>query len=357
MTDISRKSGKYSKPRVIGCGLVALDIVFGLDTCNPKYYAGGTCGNVLIGLSYLGWSAYPLARLNGDPASVQIREDLSRWEVNLDFAELGPHSPTPVVIQRLRLDGEGRIRHQFSMRCPHCRGFLPQYQPVPRYAILEALEQMVDVEVMFADRLSPGTVALAEAAYERGALIFFEVSARCDPRLFARMLAVSHIIKYSTDQVGHLPTNQSRMPTVPLEIETLGARGLRYRGTIAGSASRSWKTLPPYPVEGLRDSAGAGDWSTVGILNSLCQAGSLEFEGLPIDIVEDGLMRGQALGAWTCGYEGARGGMYAPTSRNVVKQIASDLTNSRDRRVSSHQHDDSLDLLRAICLECASAPL
>jgi fructokinase len=40
----------------MGTGLVALDLVVSNDnSVPPRYYAGGTCGNVLTILSFLGW--------------------------------------------------------------------------------------------------------------------------------------------------------------------------------------------------------------------------------------------------------------------------------------------------------------
>ena len=51
-------------PSVIGAGLLALDIVISeVSEAPPEQWAGGTCGNVLIALGYLGWKSQPVARL------------------------------------------------------------------------------------------------------------------------------------------------------------------------------------------------------------------------------------------------------------------------------------------------------
>ena len=70
-------------PTIVGTGLVALDVVFGIaDTSRPtSKAAGGTCANVLTALSFLGWNAYPLARLGSDGASELVVQDLERWKV------------------------------------------------------------------------------------------------------------------------------------------------------------------------------------------------------------------------------------------------------------------------------------
>ena len=74
-------------PSVFGAGLIALDLVANADSSSSfRAQAGGTCGNVLTALAYLGWNSYPIARLNDDAASRVVRADLTRWGVHLDHA-------------------------------------------------------------------------------------------------------------------------------------------------------------------------------------------------------------------------------------------------------------------------------
>jgi len=57
-------------PKAFGAGLIALDLVLGMDPAAPvKSWTGGTCGNVLSILAFLGWKSFPIARMNGDAAS------------------------------------------------------------------------------------------------------------------------------------------------------------------------------------------------------------------------------------------------------------------------------------------------
>src|SRR5688572_11026266 len=124
------------RPSAVGTGLVALDIVFGLDQhCAPQLRAGGTCGNVLTALSFLGWNSYPIARLASDAAGRRVMADLAACGAHTAFVAMSPIRPTPIIVQRIRTDSEGRIVHRFSTRCPTCCGYLPQYQPVGRAAI------------------------------------------------------------------------------------------------------------------------------------------------------------------------------------------------------------------------------
>ena len=65
--------------KVIGVGLVSLDFVVNVsDRSAVRAWAGGTCGNVLTILGYLGWDAYPVARLNGAPNADRVRVRGSR---------------------------------------------------------------------------------------------------------------------------------------------------------------------------------------------------------------------------------------------------------------------------------------
>lgn len=318
------------RPTVVGIGLVALDVIHGLDQPRePELFAGGTCGNVLSALAFLGWNSYPIARLAHDPAGVRALADLRACGARTDFAVLEPTRPTPVFVQRIQADSEGRIVHRFSTRCSDCGGFFPQYQPVPRASMEPVIKAIPEPEVLFVDRTSPGAVHVAEAAYLRGALVYFEPSAKCDERLIQRMLAVSHVLKYSADRADNL-----RLPNeavVPLEIETLGADGLRYRGTMLGAQGQRWRAMPAFGVSQLRDAAGAGDWMTAGFIDFIAQAGATGFEGVPRDILEEGLRTGQAFSAWACGFEGARAGMYRQTQAEVRERVEHTLSGRRSR--------------------------
>ena len=105
----------------VGTGLIALDVVYAPDE-EPRTWAGGTCANVLAILAYLGWQAYPVGRLAGDPAGELVAKDLDRWDVRLDYLRIGSEAPTPVIVERISLTREGHPIHRFSFRCPECRG-------------------------------------------------------------------------------------------------------------------------------------------------------------------------------------------------------------------------------------------
>lgn len=341
------------QPSVVGTGLVALDAIYGLEQSHaPGLFAGGTCANVLAALAFLGWRSYPVARLGDDDAGDLVRSDLAACGVQTDFLSLPPQRPTPVVVQRIRIDSEGRVVHRFATRCPGCGGFFPQYQPVPREQIAAVQERVPTPDVVFVDRVSPGGVLLAEVAYERGSLIYFEPSAKCEERLVERMLAVTHILKYSESRVRHFA--RPLRASLPLEVETQGAAGLRYRGTMFHTGGRAWRSMPGFTIPQLRDAAGAGDWLTAGLLDFVAQAGAAGIESLPRDLVEEGLRSGQALAAWACQFEGARGGMYRESVTTVRDTVSRTLAAGTASAVpAAPVSAEPANVPRELCGSCA----
>ena len=76
-------------PTALGTGLLALDVVCRLDSNDiPPCYAGGTCGNVLTILSYLGWNTLPISRLAPGKAAEYVLNDLQRWDVGTSFVSV-----------------------------------------------------------------------------------------------------------------------------------------------------------------------------------------------------------------------------------------------------------------------------
>jgi len=94
-----------------------------------------------------------------------------------------------------------------------------------------------------------------------------------------------------------------------LIIETHGSAGLRFLSRLGGSSGR-WQVSESLPASKVVDTAGCGDWCTAGIIAMLGRHGLEEFLKTSSDRLLEALRFGQALAAWNCGFEGARGGMY-----------------------------------------------
>ena len=279
------------RPTAVGTGLIALDVIVdAAQNGHPTLAAGGTCGNVLTALSFLGWGSYPIARLNGDAASQLLQEDLARWNVRLDFAREVPSSATPIILQTIRRHAGGAPTHSFSLVCPSCRRWFPRFLPVRRESANSVLDRFREhrsakfPQVFFFDRVSRSALMLAEHFAAQGAAVMFEPSGRAKLGLFEEALEVAHIVKYSHQRMPELAKQNVKSEARLLEIETLGSDGLKYRSPHTGWTWQKRRALVGPP---LVDSAGAGDWCTAGLLSALAVRG---LEGL-LATTEDELER------------------------------------------------------------------
>ncbi len=316
----SSSGGQRREPVVVGVGLIALDLVVSADPDTPiKAWSGGTCGNVLAILSYLGWSAFPVARLNSSPASLKIKADLARWGTRLDFLECEPASDPPIIVQEIRRASDGQPTHRFRWACPHCGHWLPRYRPVTLKGAAGVRPHLQKTQVFFMDRLSPAAIALGKEAATHGAVVVFEPSAQSDERLLEEAFNIAHVVKYA-DHRAALKTSARPGPSVVLQIETMGTGGLRYRSWLPEAKAPRWKRLASVKAPVVADTCGAGDWCTAGILSHLAVGGREGLMTVSASRLEQALRHGQALAAWNCGFEGARGGMYAVDRATFQKQ-------------------------------------
>lgn len=352
------KTANRLQPSIVGAGLVALDIVVNA-VCDgeAKHYAGGTCGNVLTILSYLGWDAKPVGRLMNDLSSDWILSDLKKWDVDVTYISRTDDGSTPVIIQTIRELANGRLTHSFSLRCPCCSAYLPGYKPIVGKAADEISEALPQHQVFFFDRVSRGTLNLAKASAERGAVIVFEPSGIGEPRLFREAWSLAHIVKYSNERLRdiadlNLPSTNEDSQLL-LEIETLGEDGLRFRSRLRGAA-KGWKKLSGIPVTSFRDAAGAGDWCTAGVIRKLARGGLRGLERVSKERLHEALRYGQALAAWNCSYDAARGGMYHVTRPQFDRQIQKLLLGEAIRQPAESEYTAHEDL-SALCPACESA--
>ena len=310
-----------SKPKIMGTGLLALDLVMGLDPDIPiRSWAGGTCGNVLSILAYLGWDAFPIGRMNGDPASQRVKADMVQCGVHLDFISCGPTSNTPIVIQEIRRSREGYPTHRFLWSCPQCGNWLPTFKPVTLGAVEIVSPNIPGTAVFFMDRVSRAALTLAARASAAGAIVFFEPSAKSDPKLFGEALELAHIVKYSDQRLSEASGAMHSNSATLLEIQTLGASGLRYRYRVDKEIP-DWINLSAITPMRLSDTCGSGDWCTAGLVAKIAKGGQASLRNSGTNIIRDALQYGQALAAWNCGFEGARGGMYVNDLPAIMSQV------------------------------------
>jgi fructokinase len=318
------------RPSVAGMGLIALDVVIS-EGSEPGYFAGGTCGNVLAILAYLGWQCIPISRHKQDQASEIIRADLGKWGVDLSFLHLEPLADTPIVVERLEKDVSGIPYHRFSFFCPGCNRRYPRFQPVPLKSLEDAYSKIEESAVFFVDRVSPGSLVAAKKAKENGTVVFFEPPSASDDKNFRSMLATASIIKYSHDRIDELEIPKG---SVALEVQTLGRGGLRFRTTL-GAFRNHWHHFDAEPKRNLVDSAGAGDWLSAGLIHVLCKGGSAGFLKIKRQTLLRAFTFGQSLAAWNCGFVGARGGMYGAQVDELGALVKNHALHSQDENSNS----------------------
>lgn len=338
-------------PAVVGTGLVALDLVVSESTGDRRAWLGGTCGNVLTILAYLGWRASPVARLASGPAWDCIRAEMARWRVSHEFVSTTPDGSTPIIIERITSDTDGKPRHSFSWRCPGCGNPFPGYKAVLATATDDLTPRLGRVEAFFFDRVSAGAVQLARACAERGALVVFEPSGVGNPVQFRQAWAAAHIVKYSHERLSELPeVGVSDGPR--LHIETHGEAGLRYRFRPRRGRATGWEESPAFTLEGIRDSAGAGDWCTAGLIHRLGQAGAEDFLQAGADELREAFRFGQAMAAWNCRFEGARGGMYCSDPATFREDVLNILNGENMAPAGDVRQDANRQVATGLCLSC-----
>ncbi|MGH8760673.1 MAG: hypothetical protein ACREVW_14365, partial [Burkholderiales bacterium] len=314
---------------------------------------GGTCGNVLSILAYLGWEAFPIARMNSDPASQRVKADMQRWGVRLDFAACTPATHTPIIIQEIRRGRDGLPVHRFSWSCRRCGHWLPGFKPVVAKSVEWILPKLDGASVFFMDRLSRAALNMSAASADGGALVVFEPSVRSDGRLLTEALRIAHVVKYAEQRFPELAGVMAKGAATLLEIQTLGATGLRFRHKL-GARPSTWQHLPAIAVPALADTCGAGDWCTAGFLAMAAKRGVEGFQMAGVEALGVALRYGQTLASWSCGFEGARGGMYA-VERSVFNAQIKSLSSGR-RRAQSFEHRPRPRIPTA-AVPCPACPL
>jgi sugar/nucleoside kinase (ribokinase family) len=312
-----RKAKSPQKPRLVAAGLCALDIVFGLDDPAPKFYAGGTCGNVVAGLAFLGWESTPIARLGHDVAGDFVRQDLERWGVDTSLLGLAPSGATPIVLEKIHLSKNGMPKHRFLWNCPDCGSYFPPFRPVLHSQVTDLKTKLGRPEIFYADRVSRSTVELAKHFHEEGSLVYFEPSAAGDPKQFREMLQLCDVLKYSAQRARSF-SELLRDHKAYLEIETLGEDGLRFR---TRRSFTSWQAVAAYEVK-IKDTAGSGDWTSVGFMSEMLRGGKKSLENCTKQNVSSCLERAEALAAFNCQFEGPRGGMYQLSRARFMESVA-----------------------------------
>ena len=311
---------------VAGAGFIALDILLASEQGRQlRRRAGGTCGNVLAILSFLGHASVPIARLGTDMAADFIISDLKSTGVDCQHVQRDLSGRTPRVVEFLP-ERPGST-HRFAFTCPVCQRRSPRRSEPIFERGNESIHQ-IKPALFFFDRSGPTTMKLAVEARESGALVMFEPDSFGSNGNFTKALQLSDVVKYSVRRTGQsIEPWLSKAEHKPwLVIETMDGEGLRYM-TRRGLDDLTWKYQEPFLVDSPVDQAGAGDWCSAGLISRLLNTGALE--RWRDRSVGRALAFGQSLAAASILFEGPRGYLEKSSRRNVLRASLSTLRQGR----------------------------
>ena len=263
------------KKTIIGSGIYNLDTIVVRDY--PEWprlrpftdnvvleEVGGTCGNVMCILAWMGWDAKPLACLDDSPEGLKITEDLKRYGCDCRYVTNTPNGGTTLLrcTHKKTADGE----HVMSVRAGSPGGsrfpkrhFLRVRDEAP--AFLDSLEEAPDV--FFFDDPSAGNRLIAKGLRERGSLIYFEPS-RLASKTDFEAVAVSDIVKFSDENIPDVSFADAYPDKV--FIQTMGSKGVRYK-----LKDQPWVVVDAGTPGCVVDTEGAGDWFTAAFINELSE--------------------------------------------------------------------------------------
>lgn len=335
---MSNKSiGGKKTPTIIGAGLIVLDAIINNGAKVPIYRTGGTCGNVLAGLSFLGWKSTSISRTGRDIAGEILIKDLLNNGVNVSYITREKNLSTPRIIETLKSNGRF-IKHSFRLYCPTCHTFLPRFRSPRLDAINDILITEKIPNVYFFDRVTPATLKLAKVYRDMGALIFFEPSNLKYNAKLEEAIRLSHILKFSDNVENTIVHDTEEIPIIEkiksyvpnLIIRTLGEKGLFF----SFKGNKKWQFQKSFKLNALYDNCGAGDWCTVGFLfhlHELARGNNISLLDVlgKRKLVKTALIFAQKLAALSCGYIGARGLSDSMDKKKILKTIHSfDKANS-----------------------------
>ena len=261
---------------------------------------GGTCGNVMCMLAYMGWETFPVVNLDRSEEGLGMAQSLKEYGCDCRFVTNTDAGGTTILTIRHGLDENGNKRTRVMQGSPGGSRF-PQRRHLrlrdQAPAFIESLD--FETDVFFFDDAAAGNRYMARALRDRGALVYFEPSAIKESADF-KAIAMSDIIKFSDENIQDVSfTNDYRDK---LFIQTLGSEGLRFN-----LRGEGWVNLPPVENEDVVDWDGAGDWTTSAFLNELAKADALSINRLSSEVVKEALQKAQHVASKSVSYMGSKG--------------------------------------------------
>lgn len=271
---------------------------------------GGTCGNVMSILAWLGWDAKPLACLDDSPEGMKITEGLKRYGCDCRHVTNTPNGGTTLLRCTHKKDQDGK--HVMSVRAGSPGGsrfpkrrFLRARDEAP--AFLEALDEAP--AVFFFDDPAAGNRLIAKGLKERGALIYFEPS-KIATNADLEAVSISDIIKFSDENIHDVSFADAYNDK--LFIQTMGADGVRFK-----LQDQPWMTLNGIHAKSVVDTEGAGDWFTAALINELAETRIMSLEPHYLHRLVDVIRNAMGIAVRSIGHMGSLGLIHYASSLQI----------------------------------------
>jgi sugar/nucleoside kinase (ribokinase family) len=286
----------------LGAGTFPLDNLqekIGKDVNIIYQHVGGTAGNVMTILAWIGWHTLPAARLDDSEVGFQLKADMEAYGCDTRLVSNTPDGGTTILDIIHKTGRDGKPKTAYMAHSPRGGRFVNHrfWTLKQAQALFDSLEEMPDV--FFFDRCAPGNILLAQLFHEHGVLVYYEPNEPVD-RNFLRAVAASDIVKFSNEK--HPDVSFTEGFTDKLFIQTLNEKGLRFK-----LRSEGWITIPPEQNPNAVDGEGAGDWTTSAFINEMGHHRMLTFDRIHLPNVTHCLEEAQRVASQSVSYIGAKG--------------------------------------------------
>jgi len=264
---------------------------------------GGTCGNVMCMLSYLGLKTYPLAILDQSEQGYQMKSDLERYGADTRFVRNEKDGGTCLFRCTHKTTPEGEHVMSFRMTSPGSR-FPRKKQPGARNGEAASFVDGLDFvpDVFFFDDPAAGNMIIAEELRKKGTMVYFEPEGIQDGKLgaFLKRVQVSDVVKFSGEKISDSSFTDEFSDK--LFIQTLGSKGMRFR--LRGG---KWNNIAPIQNDNVVDWEGAGDWTSSAFIAYICDKGWNDISKISESQVRESLENATGVASRSVSFMGSKG--------------------------------------------------